>query len=30
MKWFLIIPLAIILWLIGAWLHDFTRRHGHP
>ena len=30
MKWLIIIPAAIALWLVGAFLNEWTRRHGHP
>jgi hypothetical protein len=30
MKWLIIIPAAIALWVIGAILHYLTRKYGHP
>jgi hypothetical protein len=30
MKWLVITPLVVVGWLLGLWLHDYTRRHGHP
>lgn len=30
MKYIVLIPLVVAGWLLGLWLHDWTRRHGHP
>lgn len=30
MKYLVLIPIAVVVWLVGAWLNDYTRRHGHP
>ncbi len=30
MKYLVLIPLIVAGWLLGLWLNEWTRRHGHP
>lgn len=29
MDWIAVVTFVLI-WVVGAWLNDYTRRHGHP